>query len=84
MTAERGETGRMGRFQPRSRSRLPAAGPESAEVKGRSPVGSARSQTTNFPSFCSGSPSTVMLPPARRSQIMSQWIAELLVPPVSG
>ena len=43
-----------------------------------------RSYLTNFPSSWSSSPSIVMLPPLRRSQIMSQWMAELLTPPVSG
>ncbi len=41
-------------------------------------------QTTNAPSFWNTSPSTVTCPPSRRSQIMSQWIADSFVLPVSG
>lgn len=59
-----------------------------AESIGESAAGSEpltrRPQTTNRPSSCRVSPSTVILPPRRRSQIMSQWIAESLTPPVSG
>ena len=40
--------------------------------------------TENLPSRCSSSPSTVIEPPWRRSQTMSQWTAELFVPPLSG
>ena len=40
--------------------------------------------TENLPSRCSSSPSTVIEPPLRRSQTMSQWTAELFVPPLSG
>ena len=36
------------------------------------------------PSRCSSSPSTLIEPPRRRSQTMSQWTAELFVPPLSG
>ena len=40
--------------------------------------------TKNLPSRCSSSPSTVIEPPRRRSQTMSQCTAELFVPPLSG
>ena len=36
------------------------------------------------PSSMIGSPSAVSRPPRRRSQIMSQWTADSLMPPVSG
>src|SRR4051794_37672081 len=41
-------------------------------------------QTTNWPSRCRSSPSTVIEPPLRRSQTMSQWTAESFTPPLSG
>jgi len=39
---------------------------------------------TGAPSTTTGEPSAVSRPPWRRSQIMSQWIADSFVPPVSG
>ena len=41
-------------------------------------------QTRNLPSRCSSIPSTVIEPPRRRSQTMSQWTAESFAPPLSG
>src|SRR3954447_1030247 len=46
--------------------------------------GGGLTQTRNWPFSCNFCPSTVMEPPSRRSQTMSQWTAESLVPPDSG
>ena len=43
-----------------------------------------RYSSTNRPSASTVTPSALSRPPARRSQIMSQWTADSFMPPVSG
>lgn len=44
----------------------------------------SQNSITNRPSLYSSSSSTQISPPSRRSQIMSQWIADSFLLPVSG